>query len=93
MHQAKHLVRDTFLCYWQFNSGFWCRCICCSINLIVAGATGIALIICEFIPVNYATVVFVINMVMLLLGFIVLGKKFAAGTILSSLFFPFFSNV
>ena len=29
-------------------------------------------------------------MMMLLLGFIVLGKKFAAGTILSSLIFPFF---
>lgn len=59
-------------------------------NLIVAGATGIALIITQFIPLEYATIVFVINMIMLVLGFFVLGKKFAAGTVLSSLIFPFF---
>lgn len=91
MHQAKHLVRDTlFVLLGNLILAFGVAVFAVPSNLIVAGATGIALIICEFIPVNYATVVFVINMVMLLLGFIVLGKKFAAGTILSSLIFPFF---
>ena len=91
MHQAKHLVRDTLLVLLgNLILAFGVAVFAVPSNLIVAGATGIALIICEFIPVNYATVVFVINMVMLLLGFIVLGKKFAAGTILSSLIFPFF---
>lgn len=59
-------------------------------NLIVAGATGIALIICQFISIDYATIVFIINMIMLVLGLVVLGKKFAAGTVLSSVIFPFF---
>lgn len=62
-------------------------------NLIVGGATGLSLIMSKFIPVNYATIVFGINMIMLVIGFFVLGKKFAAGTVLSSFMFPFFLGV
>ena len=91
MHQAKHLLRDTIIVIiGNLILAFGVAVFAVPSDLIVAGATGIALIVCEFISVNYATVVFVINMAMLLLGFIVLGKKFAAGTILSSIIFPFF---
>lgn len=59
-------------------------------NLIVGGATGVGLIVENLFGVNYATTVFLINMIMLVLGYFVLGKKFAAGTVLSSFLFPFF---
>lgn len=59
-------------------------------NLIIGGATGLALVISRFIPVNYATIVFIINMIMLVLGYYCLGKKFAVGTILSSFAYPLF---
>lgn len=59
-------------------------------NLIVGGATGLALVISRFIPISYTIVVFIINMTMLILGYFCLGKKFAAGTILSSFAYPFF---
>ncbi len=59
-------------------------------NLIIGGASGLSLIFGQFIPMNFATIVFFINMVMLVIGFFVLGKKFAAGTVLSSFIFPFF---
>ena len=59
-------------------------------NLIVGGATGLSLIGEHFLSINYSTIVFVINMLMLVLGYFVLGKKFAAGTVLSSFLFPFF---
>lgn len=62
-------------------------------NLIVGGATGIALIIERFSIFNYATIVFFINMAMLVLGFFILGKKFAAGTVLSSFAFPMFLSL
>ena len=79
MHQAKHLLRDTIIVIiGNLILAFGVAVFAVPSDLIVAGATGIALIVCEFISVNYATVVFVINMAMLLLGFIVLGKKFAA---------------
>ena len=59
-------------------------------NLIVGGATGLSLVMSQLSGINYATIVFVINMIMLVLGYIILGKKFAAGTILSSFIFPMF---
>ena len=59
-------------------------------ELIVGGATGIALIVEHFTMIDYTIVVFVINMIMLAVGYMVLGKKFALGTILSSFAFPFF---
>jgi len=62
-------------------------------NLIVGGATGIGLIIERLTQINYATVVFIINMAMLVVGYFGLGKKFAAGTILSSFIFPFFLSL
>lgn len=63
------------------------------INLIVGGATGIALLLSHIILLDYATIVFIINMFMLVLGYFILGKKFAAGTVLSSFAFPFFLSV
>ena len=49
-----------------------------------------SLIIGHFIPVNYASIVFGINMVIVGSWILYLGKKFAAGTVLSSFIFPFF---
>ena len=60
------------------------------IDLIVGGATGIGLLISQLIPIDYTTVVFIINMIALVLGYMILGKRFAAGTVLSSFAFPFF---
>lgn len=91
MHHAKHIIRDTLLVLLgNLILAFGVAVFAVPSDLIVAGATGIALILCEFIAVNYATLVFIINMVMLVLGFFVLGKKFAAGTVVSSVVFPFF---
>lgn len=62
-------------------------------NLIVGGATGLSLIFSHFISLDYTTIVFIINMVMLILGYYFLGKKFALGTVLSSFAFPFFLSL
>lgn len=63
------------------------------IDLIVGGATGIGVLVNQLIPMDYTTVVFIINMIALVLGYFVLGKKFAAGTVLSSFAFPFFLSL
>lgn len=68
---------------------FGFACFAVPANMIVGGATGIGLIVEHFTQINYATVVFAINMVMLVLGYFTLGKKFAMGTVLSSFVFPF----
>lgn len=62
-------------------------------NLIVGGATGLSLIISRFVSLDNAMIVFGINMIMLILGYYTLGKKFAAGTVLSSFAFPLFLSL
>ena len=62
-------------------------------NLIVGGATGLALCIEHFTSIDYTIIVFVINMLMLVIGYKVLGKAFAIGTLLSSFAFPALLNL
>ncbi|MCD7839393.1 MAG: YitT family protein [Erysipelotrichaceae bacterium] len=62
-------------------------------DLIVGGATGIALTLEKIINIDYTNIVFVLNMIMLVVGLIFLGKTFVAGTILSSFAFPVFLEV
>lgn len=62
-------------------------------HLIYGGATGLSLIIARFVSWDYASIVFIINMFMLVLGYFALGKKFALGTVLSSFIFPMFLGV
>ena len=91
MHSLKRVIRDSLLVVLgNAVVAFGVAVFAVPSALIVGGATGLSLIIEQFVSVNYATIVFGINMVMLIIGFLVLGKKFAAGTILSSFIFPFF---
>lgn len=62
-------------------------------NLIVGGATGLSLILSHISHIDYTLIVLIINMIMLILSYFILGKKFALGTILSSFAFPFFLNL
>lgn len=59
-------------------------------NIIVGGATGVGLIIEKALGIDYTLCVFILNMVMLWLGYVCLGKAFALGTIFSSFLFPMF---
>ncbi|MDE7187794.1 MAG: YitT family protein, partial [Lachnospiraceae bacterium] len=59
-------------------------------GIIMAGTTGIGLAISRFFPVDTATAVLILNVFMLLLGLLVLGKKFFFTTVVSSLLYPFF---
>lgn len=57
-------------------------------NLISCGTTGIALVVNNLTGIPLSTFIFVFNMVMLTLGWAILGRQFAMTTILSSLFYP-----
>ena len=57
-------------------------------NLISCGTTGIALVVNNLTGIPLSTFIFVFNMVMLALGWTILGRQFAMTTILSSLFYP-----
>ena len=57
-------------------------------NLISCGTTGIALVVNEFFGIPMSAFILVFNIVMLGLGWLILGRQFAMTTIISSLFYP-----
>lgn len=57
-------------------------------NIVTAGATGLGLIVQNALHVKLSTAVLGINVLLLLLGLIFLGKKFALNSLVGSLSFP-----
>ena len=45
-------------------------------DIIMGGATGIGIVLDPLLPLDTATIVLIFNILMLLLGLVVLGKKF-----------------
>lgn len=57
-------------------------------NLISCGTTGIAMVVEHMLHIPMSTFILIFNLVMLGLGWMILGKKFAMTTVFSSLFYP-----
>ena len=57
-------------------------------NLISCGTNGIAMVVEHLTDIPMSMFIFVFNLVMLAVGWLVLGRKFAMTTILSSLMYP-----
>lgn len=62
-------------------------------GIIMGGATGIGLTIGHFIALDLSAIIFVVNIVLFVLGTIVLGKKFALTTLISTFVYPVFLSV
>ncbi|MBO7252995.1 MAG: YitT family protein [Oscillospiraceae bacterium] len=57
-------------------------------NLMSCGTTGLGLVMNHLFDIPLTTFIFIFNMLMLLLGWCIMGKKFALTTVFSSLFYP-----
>lgn len=57
-------------------------------NLMTGGTTGIGLLVHHFTGMSISMFVLVFNIVMLLVGLVLLGKKFALTTVISSFIYP-----
>ena len=62
-------------------------------NLMSCGTTGIALVVNHFLNIPMTGFIFVFNVVMLMIGWAILGRQFAMTTILSSLLYPLFLEI
>ena len=62
-------------------------------DMVVGGSTGISLILNHWFSLDTAVGVFLVNVFMLLLGTVFLGKTFAASAVASSLLYPAFLSV
>ena len=57
-------------------------------QLISCGTTGIALVVNHYLHIPMSLFIFLFNAAMLLVGWMVLGRKFAMTTVLSSILYP-----
>ena len=57
-------------------------------GFITGGTTGIALTVTYFFDINMSLFILIFNIIMLLTGLVLLGKKFAVTTIISSFAYP-----
>lgn len=62
-------------------------------HVTVGSATGLALVIGNFIPLPVSAITFLINLVLLVLGYLLIGPEFGAKTVYSTLLLPVFLRV
>lgn len=57
-------------------------------NIPVGSVAGLALVIANVVPLSIATITFILNVSLLIVGLIFLGKEFAAKTVYTSIMMP-----
>ena len=62
-------------------------------NLTIGSITGLAMILTNFIPLKISVITFALNAVLLVIGFIFLGKEFGVKTVYTSLIMPVFLGI
>ena len=62
-------------------------------NLVTGGVSGLAIVIHSIIPLPVSAITFILNAVLLIVGFIFLGKEFGIKTIYSTVLFSLFLYV
>lgn len=62
-------------------------------GIIMGGATGMGLTISHYFPIDLSLIIFIVNAILFVLGAVVLGKKFAVTTIISTFVYPTFLSV
>ena len=66
---------------------------CLPYNILIGGSTGVGRLVSHFTPVPVATGVLAANIVLLILAFFLLGKRYAASIVLGSLTYPLLLGV
>ena len=62
-------------------------------NLVLGSLSGLVLVLVNFIPLKVSTLTFIMNVILLVCGYIFIGKEFGAKTILTSLLLPLYLRV
>lgn len=57
-------------------------------NIIMGGTTGIGILLDNFLSIDTAWIILILNITLLLLGLVILGKKFFFKTVASSILYP-----
>ena len=57
-------------------------------GIILGGATGLGLLITHYVNMKLSVVVMILNVVLLLIAYVTMGKKFALSTLANSILYP-----
>ncbi len=87
--KTKKLIRTLMLLVGNFIDAFGFVIFISTSGLIMGGTSGIGLLIHRALGVPTSTVVFIVNVIMLIVGWFAFGKRFALSTILSTFCYPF----
>lgn len=62
-------------------------------NVVVGSLSGLVIVLANFIPIKISVMTFLLNAVLLVVGFLFIGKEFGAKTVYSSVLMPVFLYV
>lgn len=62
-------------------------------NVIVGSISGLSIILSNFIPIPMSAILFIFNVLILIIGFIFLGREFGAKTVYAAIMIPTFLSV
>lgn len=85
--------KDTIIKFFQMITGMVLTAASFGLVIIpkgfaMAGVTGFSKVLTELIPIQLSLMVLIVNIILLILGIVFVGKKFAVKTVSVSLMFP-----
>ena len=86
----KHIYETLIIIVGNFILALGICAFITPVGLITGGASGIGIAVKSLTGINISYTVYAINIVMFVVGYFYFGKKFAAGTLLSTFLYPTF---
>ena len=62
-------------------------------NLVIGSISGFVLVLTNFIPLKISTMTLILNVILLVVGFIFIGKEFGLKTVITSLMLPMYIRI
>lgn len=62
-------------------------------KVVIGSISGLAIVIAELVPLSISIITMILNVILLLIGFLLLGKEFGMKTVYTSLLMPIFIAV
>ena len=62
-------------------------------KVVVGSISGLVMVIANFVPLKISTLTFIMNGILLVLGFIFIGKEFGAKTVITSIMMPVYLSI
>ncbi len=89
----KKIINFTTLFVGLFLAAFSFNLFLAPFNLVAGGVSGLALIVHKVLSLDESTFIMIVNLLLLGISFLFLGKEKTKNTILGSLLFPIFVNL